>query len=287
MGKIPRIIFYFLFFIDKITIKLFKKSYLIFFKELWENNSYTELKILDNKLKFFTPNKTTRWRVDTLFSKEPETIDWINNFDNKSKIVFWDIGSNIGLYSIYASIKFDNINVISFEPSTSNLRILSRNISINNLGNKIKINQLPLSDEANKYETMHESEFIEGYSMHTFGKNLNFQGENINSKNSYKILGTSINYLIENNIAEFPNYIKIDVDGLEHIILNGGLKYLSDQRLRSISVELNENFKDQYNQVLNIMEKSNFKMKQKKRSDSFYNKDQSKVFNYIFEKNEN
>ena len=40
------------------------------------------------------------------------------------------------------------------------------------------------------------------------------------------VIGMFVDYLIENNIAEFPNYIKIDVDGLEHIILNGGLKLL-------------------------------------------------------------
>ena len=30
-------------------------------------------------------------------------------------------------------MKFENINVISFEPSTSNLRVLSRNIFLNKL----------------------------------------------------------------------------------------------------------------------------------------------------------
>ena len=34
---------------------------------------------------------------------------------------------------------------------------------------------------------------------------------------SYQTLGTSINYLIDNKILEVPNYIKIDVDGIEHL----------------------------------------------------------------------
>ena len=38
------------------------------------------------------------------FSKEPETLEWIDNFSKDSSI-FWDIGANIGLYSIYNSIK--------------------------------------------------------------------------------------------------------------------------------------------------------------------------------------
>ena len=57
---------------------------------------------------------------------------------------FWDIGANLFLPSIYAAKIHKNIDVVSFEPSSSNLRILSRNISINNLEDKIEINTLPL-----------------------------------------------------------------------------------------------------------------------------------------------
>ncbi len=39
-------------------------------------------------------------RVNNIFTDEPETINWINNFDENNKINFWDIGANIGLYSI-------------------------------------------------------------------------------------------------------------------------------------------------------------------------------------------
>ena len=81
----------------------------------------------------FSPNHLIKWRVDTFYNKEPETLDWINKFINTNPIIFWDIGANIGLYSLYAAIKHKNCEVISFEPSTSNLRILSRNIYINNL----------------------------------------------------------------------------------------------------------------------------------------------------------
>ncbi len=218
MKKIAKIIFNFLYFLDIISRKLFKKGFLIFFKDFLETRSYTEIQISDNKLKFFTPNETNKWRVDTLFLKEPETLEWIDTFDNNKEFIFWDIGANIGLYSIYASIKHKNVSVVSFEPSTSNLRILSRNVSINKLQDKIKINQLPLTDIENKYQSMNESEFIEGYSMNTFGKSIDFEGKNLDVKNSYKILGTSLNYLIKNNILDFPKYIKIDVDGIEHIV---------------------------------------------------------------------
>ena len=62
-----------------------------------------------------------------LLTKEPETLEWIDQFKG-DKIVFWDIGANVGLYSIYAALKHKDIQIISFEPSVNNLRVLSRNI---------------------------------------------------------------------------------------------------------------------------------------------------------------
>ena len=103
-----------------------------------------------------------------IFTKEPETLEWIDTFEGEN-IVFWDIGANIGLYSIYAAIKHKNIDIISFEPSVNNLRILSRNIYKNNFLDKIKIFQLPLSEKENIFSKMNEIKFMEGWSMSTFG----------------------------------------------------------------------------------------------------------------------
>ena len=90
--------------------------------------------MIKTHLFFFTPNNLVEWRVRTLLSKEPDTIKWIDETLTKiKKSFFWDIGANIGLFSIYSAQKHEgNIKVIAFEPSSSNLDILTRNISINN-----------------------------------------------------------------------------------------------------------------------------------------------------------
>ena len=56
------------------------------------------------KVSFFVPNQILDWRIRTYYSKEPDTLVWIKNFKEKKNLVFWDIGANVGLYSIYASI---------------------------------------------------------------------------------------------------------------------------------------------------------------------------------------
>ena len=141
-----KIVYNFFLFFDFLSgkILLFKMF------EQSEKKSYIKKKILNQEVNFFIPNQIIAWRVKTLFTQEPETIEWINNFDNNLN-TFWDVGGNIGLYSIYATLKFRNINVVSFEPSFNNLPILSRNIFINNLQNKITICQIPLSEKINKF----------------------------------------------------------------------------------------------------------------------------------------
>ena len=281
-------------------MKYIIKKFLIFFNNLSKNilninlfywlynfsneNSYLNAVINNKKIYFFCPNSITEWRVKTLYTKEPETIDWINKFKG-NKNVFWDVGSNIGLYSIYAAIKHKNINVFSFEPSPLNLRLLSRNISKNNLEKKIKIVQLPLSDKKNIFSIMNEAEIMEGGALNSFKIKKNFEGKEFKGRNKFNLLGTNLNFLVESKIIQLPNYIKIDVDGLEHLILKGADKILKSNKIKSISIELNDNYKEQKKLCFNILKKNNFKFKTKLNSEMIKNsKKFNKTFNYIFEK---
>jgi FkbM family methyltransferase len=278
------IIFKILNYCDLICKKIIKRSFLIYLNEFISNVSYKSIKILNKNINFYTPNKITEWRVNTFFEKEPETLEWIDSFDIKSNIIFWDIGGNIGLYSIYAALRHSNIEIITFEPSTSNLRVLSRNISLNKLNDKIKICQFPLTDKNNSFLLMKEDSFEEGGALNTFGENYDYNGNIFSSNHQYKIFGTSINYLLDNSILKIPNYIKIDVDGIEHLILQGGNKYLNSSLIKSISIELNENFLKQFDDVHKILKENKFFFKYKKRNNAFYGEKSNKIYNYVFTK---
>ena len=282
--KISYFLYKILLTLDKIFQLITKRSILNWFKDFFQKDSYKKISILNKEVNFFIPNQLTDWRIKTFFTKEPETLEWIDSFEKKDKIIFWDIGANIGLYSIYSVLRNENVSTISFEPSTSNLRVLSRNISINNLENKIKILSAPLSNKENQFLTMNEGDFVEGGALNTFGENYDFAGELFDSKMKYKILGTTIKNLLDNNILEIPNYIKIDVDGIEHLILEGAGKYLKDKRIKSLSIEINEDFKEQYKKVIEIMDQNEFKLLHKKHNDEMFNESEkfSKVFNYVF-----
>jgi len=284
--KLSLFCFKILSFLDKIFNIITKRSILVWFKEFIQNESYKKIQILNQKINFFIPNQLVEWRVDTFHTKEPETLEWIDTFDKSGDFIFWDIGANIGLYSIYNSLKHKKSQTISFEPSTSNLRVLSRNISINNLFDRIKIFTAPLTKGENKFLIMKEGEFQEGGALNSFGENFDFEGKKFSSKMNYQIYGTNINYLIDNKILDIPDYIKIDVDGIEHLILEGGNKYLSNKKIKSLSIEINENFTEQHEKVIEIMKKNDFKILHKKHNEDLFKNDPYnkfiRIFNYIF-----
>ncbi len=283
--KISYILYSIIKFLDNLFVLIAKKSFLVWFKEFLQNDSYKSIQILNQKIIFFIPSEVIEWRVNTYFTKEPETLDWIDNFDNSKKFTFWDIGANIGLYSIYAALKHGNCDVVSFEPSTSNLRTLSRNISINNLENRIKIFTNPLSNKTDEFSEMRETQFIEGGALNSFGENYNFEGKKFKSSMTYQLMGKSINSILDNKILEVPSYIKLDVDGIEHLILKGAQKYLNHNNLLSLSIEINEDFTKQFQEVLKIMKDSNFKVLYKKHNEEMFKQGVSSyanTYNYVF-----
>lgn len=267
-------IYYFFFYRFK-KIKNLEIKY--FFKRIIKNETvYTDQK---TKLKFFIPNVLTYRRAKSLFSSEPETIEWINSF--KPNTIFYDVGSNIGLYTIYAGSLNKNISVYSFEPSTNNLRVLSRNIYLNNFHNNIKIIPIPLSNKDGQFNLMKDQIFCEGGALNQYGVDYDFEGKkNSNIGNVYQVLGFSLNYFMNSEIIKKPDYIKIDVDGIEHLILEGAslLKNLSNIE---ILIEINDNFIEQKKSAFALLEEYNFSLKKKYENISNSVKFQN-TFNYLF-----
>jgi len=218
-------------------------------------------KVRSQELFFSVPNYITDWRAQTASSKEPDTLDWIESFDDNS--IFWDIGANIGLFSLYAA-KTKKSNVLAFEPSVFNLEILARNITSNNLGDLITIIPLALSSKS-LINDMNLSNTTWGGALSTFGENFGWDGNPIDSNISYKLLGSSIDELISNFNLPTPDYVKLDVDGLEHLILRGGINTLT--KIKSILVEVNTSFLSQSNEVNEILKQSGLKLENSRLSE--------------------
>ena len=183
---------------------------------------------------------------------------------------------------VYAALKHSNCEIVSFEPSTSNLRTLSRNISINNLEDRIKIFTSPLSNKTDRFLKMKEGQFVEGGALNSFGEDYNFEGKKFDSSMNYQLIGKSINSILENKILDIPNYIKIDVDGIEHLILNGAAEVLLSGECKTILVEINDDFKEQANRVSENLNELGFSLREKRHGEMFDHGKYSTIYNQIW-----
>ena len=130
---------------------------------------------------------------------------------------------------------------------------------------------------------MREGRFVEGGALNSFGEKIDFEGKELKSNMNYSLFGTTMNFFIENSILEIPDYIKIDVDGIEHLILEGGSKFLRNKKIKSLSIEINENFIEQYEKILYLMNEYEFQILHKKHNENFYGENKFKnIYNYIF-----
>ena len=76
----------------------------------------------------------------------------------------------------------------------------------------------------------------------------------------------------------------MDVDGIEHLILEGGNRVLNNNKIKSLSIEVNENFQEQQHRVMDEMSKFGFKLLHKKNNNTIFAKNSKfkEVFNYVF-----
>ncbi|MDA2909539.1 FkbM family methyltransferase [Nitrospiraceae bacterium AH_259_D15_M11_P09] len=176
------------------------------------------------------------FRAETYSTKEPETIEWLN-WNLKDHDVFFDVGANIGLYSLYAAKFNPQCTVYAFEPESQNFARLCTNISINGLTNIIPCN-FPLA-RRETFDFFYVGDMQPGSALHSFGRmnELRLGAENVPLRQG--CLAVTLDALAGKYGLPQPALLKIDVDGIENEILDGGEVVLRSNKLRTVLVELN------------------------------------------------
>lgn len=198
-------------------------------------------------LEFYCPNVICRYRSDSFSTKEPDTLKWIDSMSSGS--VLWDIGANVGLYSIYAA-KRSVTRVIAFEPSIFNLEWLGRNIYLNGLQKNIFVVPVALSDRCGS-NTFGMSNTALGGALSTFGEKFDQNGRDLQIIFEYETVGLTLAAAYQYFSLPKPSHMKIDVDGLEHFILRGAGDVLSYPK--QVLIEIDDAFVAQATETANIL----------------------------------
>jgi FkbM family methyltransferase len=192
---------------------------------------------------FSTPNEATAWRVQTLFTKEPDTIDWIAGFSPNAVLV--DIGANVGMYTIWSAVT-RQARVFAFEPESQNYALLNRNIVRNRLGGQVTAYCASLSDEAG-FGRLALSNFMVGGSVHQFSVNAQAEAEQPGYfQGSYS---STFDTLVAQGVLPVPDHVKIDVDGIEPRIVRGARETFADRRVKSVLIEVDTNLESHWEMV--------------------------------------
>jgi len=194
--------------------------------------------------------------------------------------VFWDIGANVGVFSLYAAIR-KPVSVVSFEPLAANFHVLSRNIHLNQLGDRISAYCIALSGQT-QLGVLNIASPLMGASLSQFGEPgemSRYWGGQAGA--THGMVGFTIDDFITQFDPPFPNHLKIDVDGLELAILEGARCTLRDPRMRSVLVELSLNRQDEHESAVQVLEEAGFRFVS---SGAKQESTKESAANHIFEK---
>lgn len=128
--------------------------------------------------------------------------------------VFIDGGANFGIYTVVAARLVEETgHVFSFEPALESFPILEKNVKINNFTNT-KLFQIGLSDREGKATFYHIDNAPNSYSL----------GANSQTDLSFEeITLISIDRFVVQENIERLNLIKLDVEGVEELVLRGSI----------------------------------------------------------------
>ncbi len=137
----------------------------------------------------------------------------------KKVSTFYDIGANIGYYSLVAAIENKNINVVGFEPASGPLFYFKENTRLNNFTN-IKIEPIALSHQTGEIEFYEIKNHKYKYLEHNLAGEGN-AGSNTTGRNFVvrKVPTTTLDNYVKTNTVSSIDLIKMDTEGTENLIL--------------------------------------------------------------------
>ena len=192
------------------------------------------------RMLFATPSAMTMWRVESIYDKEPCTLEWIAGFDAGE--VLLDCGANVGMYTVWAAVT-RRVRVFAFEPEAQNYAVLNRNILMNRLDGLVQAFCVGLSDQSG-LSRLFMADLRIGGSCHSLGEALDFEHKPLSTAFTQGSVAATLDELVAGGFVPVPNHIKIDVDGFEPKVIAGSRRTLTDRAVRSLLIETNPHLDD-------------------------------------------
>jgi len=205
-------------------------------KKKGNHNFVYHLDDLDFYLKLNTSDDSVAKKV-FFGNYEKGTCRFIQKILRGGEVVY-DIGANIGFYTIlFSRLVGDTGKIHAFEPSQREYHSLCENISLNKLNNVV-LNQLGISNQ-NTLATLNVLKDEKFGAYNTLGKVTHHAVRNAEI-NQETIRLTTLDSYFENYSSKIPNLLKVDVEGVEKLVFQGGRSILKSEDAPLIVCEICE-----------------------------------------------
>ena len=197
-------------------------------------------------------------------SFEYSTLELFSNFLKQGSRII-DVGANSGLYSIfYSKLVGDEGRVYAFEPDSSTYSFLLENLKLNECKNVSTYNCALSNKES----------IVEMVSYNPEDLNLKLQGDSFKYMkevfNGSEAAGNGMKaYKLDDleEIKKIPkiDFIKIDVEGAELLVLQGGLNIIREHKpviIFELSGEWTARFNYKPYEVLILLNELNYEMEE-------------------------
>ncbi len=181
-------------------------------------------------------NPITSYRWSSFNTKEPETLDWIDKSLGPTDVLF-DVGANVGVYSLYAALRHPGLRVVCFEPEYSNLHLLRDNVAANHLQDVIDVYSIGLS-AVTGISHLHVQDLTPGAALHSESRSpmaITHNGQPVVYQEG--IWAMKLDDFVEATGIK-PTALKIDVDGTELDVLQGAVNTVAGPAMKSLLVEM-------------------------------------------------
>lgn len=224
--------------------------------------------------KFKALSRSSLCRTKNVLTKEPMTVKWILDFAEGD--IFFDVGANIGTYSLMAGLR--GHKVFAFEPMGGTFCNLLENINLNCLDGTVTPFCIALTEKTDLGWLNIDSNEI-GYSGNQFNRTQNYLNEPLKIRQKVRALGFSIDDFIRIFDLAIPNHIKLDIDGGELDCLKGAEKTLTSKSVESVLVEVEETLEGQSGEITRFLEEKGFVLRSEEQLTST---EKSRCVNKIF-----
>ncbi len=160
---------------------------------------------------------------------EVEEMDFIKSIVSDSDTII-DVGANIGAITVLAASKALKGHVHAFEPTPELIPRIHENVALNNLSERVTINQLAVGDENGTIQ------FTQGSHSEV---NKIYKRESGDNTKTLDVRSITLDTYAKNTKIRHIHLLKVDVEGAELLVFRGAKSILRSTDV--IVFEVNKN----------------------------------------------